>query len=199
MKASPAVHLDHPWLVHTLAPDFELLDVWRFDAGGRSVALDELVASFWEAAGGIGGSLLGRARLVLGRVFGWDDHDFSRAIPGCRERSLAERLTPAERAVSRAPADVPSPLAAVKVRTVYVLRDEALYEVSNDTIHALIHCAVADGEPTLAVYIKSRGVLSRLYMAAIGPLRHAVVYPALVRRVEASLSGATAVAAVERS
>ena len=64
--------------------------------------------------------------------------------------------------------------------------DEALYELSNDTIHALVHVAVLGPEAILTVYIKSRGLFSRLYMAAIWPARHALVYPTLVRRVNAA-------------
>jgi hypothetical protein len=31
------------------------------------------------------------------------------------------------------------------------------------------------------VYVKHRGLLGRLYMALIGPFRHLVVYPSLIR------------------
>jgi hypothetical protein len=86
---------------------------------------------------------------------------------------------------ARADPRVPSPLPAANVETAYVLEQEALYELSNDTIHALIHLAVTgNGSATLAVYVKSRGLFSRAYMAAIGPFRHLVVYPSLVRLVE---------------
>ena len=34
-RISPADHLARPWRVHALAPDFELLDVWRFGSRGR--------------------------------------------------------------------------------------------------------------------------------------------------------------------
>ncbi|MBI3557402.1 MAG: DUF2867 domain-containing protein [Deltaproteobacteria bacterium] len=55
--------------------------------------------------------------------------------------------------------------------------------MSNDTIHALIHLGWAGAQPEMAVYIKTRGFMSRLYMAGISPFRHVVVYPALIRSV----------------
>jgi hypothetical protein len=76
------------------------------------------------------------------------------------------------------------------MKTVYVFRDEALYDFSNDTIHGLIHIATGDGAATLAVYVKWRGVMSRLYMAAIWPARHLVIYPALLRRLERAWASA---------
>lgn len=188
MRASIDTHKAQPWRVHTLAPDFELLDVWRFDLAERAIDLPSLLRSFWKAAAGIGDSWLGRARVRIGQLLGWDDHDFTRPIPGCVETSLAERLSPTDRSENRAGDDEPSPLAVARVKTVYRFDHEALYEVSNDTIHALLHVGIAGGAPELAIYIKSRGLGSRLYMAAIEPFRHAIVYPALVRRVERALA-----------
>jgi hypothetical protein len=36
--------------------------------------------------------------------------------------------------------------------------DEALFELSNDTVHALLHLGQVEGSGELAVYVKSRGV-----------------------------------------
>ena len=36
----------------------------------------------------------------------------------------------------------------------------------------------------MAVYVKPRGTLGTLYMAAIAPFRHLIVYPALMREIE---------------
>jgi len=35
----------------------------------------------------------------------------------------------------------------------------------------------------MAVYVKARGVLGELYMKLIGPFRHWIVYPALMRQI----------------
>jgi hypothetical protein len=184
MRSTAASHQAHPWRVHTLAPDFELIDVWSFDVQvepGRS--FDAFLGVFWDVMGTLARHPLSRLRMALGRGLGWDKKPDTRSIPGCRERRLAERLEDGDRAKDRTPAGDPPRLASV--RPVYRFADEALYEVSNATVHALMHigCA-AGGPPELAVYIKSRGLFTRLYMAAIWPARHAIIYPALTSRVE---------------
>jgi hypothetical protein len=188
MGTSAADHLSRPWRVHGVAPDFELLDVWLFDLGAGPASLDEFLVCFWTGASDVAGSWLARIRLWVGRVLGWDDHELTLPIPGCEEFSVAARLSPEDRAQNRA--DSRSPLSAATVQPVYRFENEALYEVSNDTIHALLHVGMVDRAAeawsSLAVYVKSRGSFSRAYMAAIGPFRHLVVYPALVRSVERS-------------
>ena len=185
MRIDPAEHRAQPWRVHTLAPDFELLDVWRFALAEPD--LDAVLAKFWTVFAGMArDSWLARTRLRVGRMMRWDDHDFSRPIPGCTEKSVGERLTAADRAASRAGTDAPSPIDSPVVRTVYVFANDALYEASNDTIHLMLHVGIVGSTATLAVYIKSRGVFSRVYMAAITPARHWIVYPAFTRKLEAA-------------
>lgn len=73
-------------------------------------------------------------------------------------------------------------------------------ELSNSTVHAALHLAwlQADAETyvgQMGIYVKNRGKLGRLYMPAIAPFRHYIVYPALMRRLgpawEQRESGAT--------
>ena len=186
MRSTASAHRAHPWRVHTLAPDFELVDVWRFDVlvdPGRG--FDAFLDVFWEVMGTLEHHPLSRLRLAVGRILGWDERPNSRAIPGCGERTVAERLDAADRARNRVPASGPAPERGLSVRPVYRFADEVLYEISNETVHGLLHLGcVKGGAPELAVYIKSRGLFTRLYMAAIWPARHAIIYPALTSRVE---------------
>ncbi len=186
MKTNRAAHFAHPWRVHTLAADFELLDVWRFEVRpGGPRGFDAFLDTYWEAIHAMERSVLSRVRVVVGRVMGWDDHPNSRPIPGCAEHLVAERLDATDRARNRFTVDEPSPLPVAKLRPVYRFDDEALYEVSNDTVHALMHVSCAlDASPELAVYIKSRGSFTRLYLAAIWPARRMIIYPALMSHVE---------------
>ncbi len=186
MRITKEAHLAHPWRVQTLAADFELLDVWRFEVRLDSERdFDAFLDTYWEVIHGIEHSWLSRIRVAVGRALGWDDTPNSRPIPGCAERLLAERLDATDRARNRFPPDEPSPLPVAKVRQVYRFDDEVLYEVSNDTVHALMHVSCAAGaSPELAIYIKSRGLLTRLYMAAIWPARYAIIYPSLMSQVE---------------
>ncbi len=186
MKRTRQAHFAHPWRVHTLAADFELLDVWRFEVRlDERRGFDAFLETYWEAIHAVERSPLSRMRVAIGRVMGWDAAPNSRPIPGCVEHLVAERLDAADRARNRFAAAEPSPLPVAKVRPVYRFDDEALWEVSNDTVHALMHVSCAVGAaPELAVYIKSRGLFTRLYMAAIWPARHAIIYPSLMSLVE---------------
>ncbi len=74
---------------------------------------------------------------------------------------------------------------------VYAFADEALLEIANRTIHALLHLSwveTAGGRRgvVLAIYVKSRGWYSRAYLALIRPFRHLVVYPAWMAHVARS-------------
>src|SRR5688572_6278718 len=162
MRSTASAHRAHPWRVHTLAPDFELIDVWRFDVQvepGRP--FETFLDVFWEVMGTLARHPLSRLRMALGCAFGWDKKPYARSISGCRERKVAERLDASDRARNRLPASEAQRLASV--RSVYRFADEALYEVSNATVHALMHVGCAEGgPPELAVYIKSRGLFTRL-------------------------------------
>jgi hypothetical protein len=191
MSLAETAYRAHPWRVHTIAHDFHLEDLWALRLPGHAPSdVREVLERFWSVFKALGNGSLVRARLRIGKALGWDDHDFALPIPGCTEKSLAERIDAQDRAKNLARPDAPSPVASPQVKTVYVFRDEALYEFSNDTIHGLIHIATADGAATLAVYVKTRGVMSRLYMAAIWPARHLVIYPALLRRLERAWTSA---------
>ena len=186
MRSTAAAHRAHPWRVHALAPDFEIVDVWRFDVqvdAGRE--FDAFLETFWEVMGTLKRHPLSRLRMAVGRVLGWDDKPSTRAIPGCTERGVVERLDATDRARNRVSASGPSTQPGLSVRPVYRFADEVLYEISNETVHGLLHLGCPEGgAPELAVYIKSRGLFTRLYMAAIWPARHAIIYPALTSRVE---------------
>ncbi len=60
--------------------------------------------------------------------------------------------------------------------------------LANRTVHGVLHPGwVEDGAQhrgQMAVLVKPNGRLGRLYLAAIAPFRHLVVYPALLRDVE---------------
>ena len=205
MRLPTEEHRKHAWLVSTLAPDFELLDVWRYPIElDQSIPLERFI-DFMESSQrdlvssrGAAGALF-RLRAVLGRVFGWDgDGDDGGSgsggkpapalpIPECTETSLRDRLSDAdlagERAASRAEA---AGAASPRFKPVYRRANETLLEISNNTVHALLHLGRVDisatrWSPQLGVYVKPRGKLGRYYMGLISPFRHYVVYPAMMR------------------
>lgn len=193
MRVDPARHRAQPWRVHSLAPDFELLDVWQIPIEAepsRGETFDAFFDVVW-ANGVETGSVIVRAlvrlRSMLGTAFGWDRS--APPIPRTVELSVTERLDANDRRADRASGVRTQDTAAgERVRLVYRFADEALLEVSNATIAALWHFGWVDlprGKKTveMAVYIKSRGLGSRLYMALIQPFRHIFVYPAWTKHV----------------
>jgi hypothetical protein len=77
---------------------------------------------------------------------------------------------------------------------VYRTDTEFAAEISNQTVHAVMHLAWVDGghgryQGRLAVYVKPRGWLGRIYLAFIAPFRHWIVYPALLRQLERVIAG----------
>lgn len=197
MRLDPKEHLEHPWLVSSLAADFELLDVWRYpieiDLG---IPLDRFIGFVESSQGEMisknspAGALF-RLRKALGKIFHWDDDlttpSKAPPIPGCRETSMRDRLSDAAQEIqARTSRSSSKDEADSSFKLVYQLEDETLREISNKTVHALMHLArvpvsATHWSPQMAVYVKTRGSLGRFYMALISPFRHHIVYPAIMR------------------
>jgi uncharacterized protein DUF2867 len=120
-------------------------------------------------------------RLFVGRLLGWDREP---AATACE--TFAARLTTADRSKSLAPAGTRDGL----FRVVYQFENEQLLELINRTAHAALLNALletADGYRFyFAVYVRSVGRFTPIYMALIDPFRKLVVYPSLLRTVRAS-------------
>jgi hypothetical protein len=130
-------------------------------------------------------------RWKLGELFGWDKADSG---VGARVHSLRERLPADLLEAPRGP-----DLRAVPGRTevegppvftsVYQTHDEWLAELSNKTVHSLMHIGwVPDGagagyHAQMAVLAKANRWLGQAYLAAIKPFRYLLVYPMLLRAV----------------
>lgn len=185
MNDLESAHRARPWRVHAVAPDFRLEDVWTFDLGDHPPEdIRAFLPCFWSVVGLLAETWLAKVRLRVGRALRWDDHDLTLPIPGEVETTVSARLGDDDLRNNLAPANASSPVPTPKVKTVYVLPREALYEFSNDAIHGLLHIALTGSAASLAVYVKPRGIWSHLYMAAIWPARRWVLYPALVHKIE---------------
>ena len=186
MRLPNAVHESRPWRIREIAPDFTLEDVWAlpvYGGAGDFPALLEVMTSrdLASEASAVTRLLFGVRRL-LGRWFGWDDAA-ERPIPGRDEASLAERL----------PADLRGTAADLGTGSsfspLYRTDTEFAAEISNQTVHGVLHLAWVDRgqgryQGRLAVYVKPRGRLGQRYMALIAPFRRWIVYPALLRQIE---------------
>jgi hypothetical protein len=193
MRLPPTAHTSRAWRVHELTEDFELEDVWELPTPGGPDDLARVVRQFTVPDRDGESPALVRAlfalRWKLGKLFGWDKPSSG---VGERVRSLRERLPadllegprgPDVRAVpGREDADGPPIFSSV-----YQTHDEWLAELSNKTVHALLHIGwVPDDSGSgyhaqMAVLVKPNGRLGKAYMAAIKPFRYAFVYPLLLR------------------
>jgi len=195
MRIPNAAHEGGPWRVREIVPDFTLEDVWALpahgDAGEFGSAIDLLASTDPAHSDSLPARILWDVRDRLGKWFGLgrisEPADGARdalPIPGTDETSLAGRL-PEELRGTAADVDFGS----LPFVPLYLTDDEFAAEVSNQTVHGVLHLAWADRgdgrrQAEMAVYVKPRGLLGRAYMELIKPFRYLIVYPALMRQVE---------------
>jgi Protein of unknown function (DUF2867) len=199
MRLPNAAHESRPWLIRDIAPDFTVEDVWALPVHGGAedfptllevMTSDDLINSaslptrvLWSVRDRLGSWFgLGRIAAPIDRV--WDGAADQLPIPGTNEISLADRLPDGLR-------DTAADLDFRSTPFVPLYRTDVEFaaELSNRTVHALMHLAWVDhGEGRcqgqMAVYVKPRGRLGKAYMALIKPFRYWVVYPALMRQIE---------------
>lgn len=184
MRLANEAHADLPWRIHQLTADFRVEDVWRLPVEGEAGDFPLLVEGFCLGDPTRMPSRAARSlwalRWRLGELFGWDEPDGG---VGERAASLRERL-PADLRASPGPA-----FASLPFTSLYQLEDEWAAEIANETMHGVMHLGwVPDGSGRyrgqMAVLVKPNGLLGRVYMAAIGPFRHLVVYPPMLRMIE---------------
>jgi hypothetical protein len=183
-----AAHEAHPWVIAQVAPDFKLLDVWGLPAEGRAEEFATLIEIMTSLDPANGDSRATRAlfalRFRLGEWFGWDDDATGGLpVPGRTETTLSARVPEDLRDTVTRPVLV----GPTTFLPIYRTDDEWAAEISNSTVHAVMHVAwVAQGEGVyrgqMGVYVKPRGRFGAAYMALIGPFRHLIVYPALMRQ-----------------
>jgi hypothetical protein len=185
LKLPDTAHTARPWRIHEIARDFQVEDVWALPTpGGR----DDFPRLVERLAGGDpsqdspsrAARALWAIRWKLGELFGWDDPD---AGLGSRVPTLRDRL-PADLRDASGPVFDQLPF-----RSLYVLDDEFAAEIATKTVHGVMHLGwVRDGADgyrgQMAVLVKPNGLFGRLYMAAIRPFRHLIVYPPMMREIE---------------
>ena len=188
MRLPNAAHEAHPWAIAPIVADFELLDVWRLPAQGGLddfASLLEIMASLDPANRGSRATrALFSLRYRLGGWFGWDDATRRRPVPGRTETTLSARLPEDLRGTATRP-----DMSSTSFTPLYRTDTEWAAELSNDTVHAVMHLAWIDQggglhRGQMGIYVKPRGKFGATYMALIGPFRHLIVYPALMRQIE---------------
>lgn len=185
MRLSASEHDSRPWRIHELTPDFDLVDVWALPTPGGPddfPRLVEMMASFDPSrSSSRGARTLFAIRWRLGELLGWDGPD---AGLGARVPTLRDRLPADLRDGPTGPVSSELPFAPL-----YLRDEEWAAETANRTVHGVLHVGwVPDGHGgfrgQMAVLVKRNGLVGTAYMAAIGPFRHLVVYPQLMRDIE---------------
>ena len=194
MRLPNAVHQAGSWRIKEIVPDFTLEDVWALPVDGDAddfPKLLELATSLDPAnASSLPARALWRIRdrlgawFDLGRISEPDDGGGGLPIPGTNETSLAGRLPDDLR---DSPWD--HDFGSLPFQPLYRTDHEAAAEISNKTVHGVMHLGWADQsggrfQGQMAVYVKPRGAFGKAYMAFIKPFRLLIVYPALTRQVE---------------
>jgi hypothetical protein len=197
MRIPNTAHESRAWRIRAIVPDFTLEDVWALPTPGGADDFPQLL--------GLAGSLdparaestparvLWGLRDRLGQWFdlgrisapvGPDGEAGGLPIPGTREATLRDRLPDDLRDTAT---DID--FGSLPFVPLYRTDDEFAAELSNRTVHGVMHLAWADQgggryQGQMAVYVKPRGTLGKGYMQLIKPFRYLVVSPALTRQVE---------------
>ena len=184
MKLPDSAHTSRPWRIHELTRDFRLEDVWALPARGGPdefpLLVEGVTAGDPEQGPSRAARVLWAIRWKLGELLGWDDPE---AGLGARVPTLRDRL-PADLR------DAPRPeFEALPASSIYLLDHEFAAEIANKTVHAVMHLGwVPDGtggyRGQMAVLVKPNGLFGSVYMAAIRPFRHLIVYPPAMRQIE---------------
>ena len=190
MRLPGTAHTSQPWRIHELTGDFRLEDVWALPTPGGPDDFPRVVQGFPQLARGLdaadaspGFSRVARAlwaiRWKLGALLGWDrpDRGLGSRVPTLRDRLPADLR------------DTPSGPDLDRFTSLYLLEDEWAAEIANRTMHGVLHLGWVPDQAggyraQMAVLVQPNGRLGELYMAAIRPLRHLIVYPALLRGIE---------------
>ena len=185
MRIDPSEFRARPLRVHALLHDVPLEDAWAIplSGGGAGRTIQDVRAVMVagrEAAPTVVQALF-ELRRRIGALFGWDHQR-----PAWNAESYADRLSPADRAQSLAPAGTPDG----NFRLLYRFEDEQLSELRNATVHAFVSLSIRETSggylAYLGVFVRPVHWFTRLYMGAIAPFRRLVVYPAIIRKMQSA-------------
>lgn len=184
MRFPNTAHTSRPWRIHELTRNFRLEDVWVLPTPGNRddfPRLVQLMASSDPSQGSSGvARTLWKIRWKIGELLGWDDPDVGL---GSRVPMLRDQLPEDLREVPSGP-----DFNALPFISLYLLDDEWAAEFANQTMHGVMHIGWVPNQMggyrgQMAVLVKPNGLLGTVYMAAIRPFRHLIVYPVLIRKI----------------
>ena len=177
-------HTSRPWRIHEITRNFRLDDVWALPTPGSPDDFPLLVRLMRSFDPGHSSSGAVRAMFAIR----WKVGEAARPRPpggrlGLQVPTLRDRL-PAD--LRGAPT---GPRSGERLFTpLYLTDDEWALEIANRTVHGVLHLGWVRDEASgyrgqMAVLVKPNGRLGALYMAAIAPFRHLIVYPLMLRDI----------------
>jgi hypothetical protein len=184
-RIRPAEFRARPLRAHALLHDVPLEDAWAIPlpGGGEGRTVEDVRAAMVagvQSAPSVVGALF-RLRFRIGAVFGWD-----RRHPDWDAESYANRLSSEDRARSLVAPGTPDGNFVL----LYQFEDEQLAELRNATVHAFASLSIRPAPggylAYLGVFVRPVHRLTGLYMRAIEPFRHFVVYPAIIRKMQSA-------------
>ena len=192
MRASPEEYHGIPLRAHSLLAGVPLHDVWAVDLprtrpGRTIVDLRALIAGKSLRTVNPAVRFLFALRFSLGRTFGWD-----RVPPEASQKSFLHQLTTTDRESSLVtPGTREGPF-----QILFVSQRESVAEVRNATVHGFSVFALVERSTDYrlywAIYVLPVGLITSWYMRLIDPFRRVIIYPALLRHIEAVWSQAEA-------
>jgi len=130
-------------------------------------------------------------RGIMGKIFNLDTKMNILPIPGSHQKSVKERLSKKdmEYNLSRKLMGEKEDNEQTGFCLVYVFAKEALWELSINPVHVLMHFGWVEKEngfytARLAVYAKPRGNFGKFYLGMIMPFRRYIIYPEMLEKVK---------------
>ncbi len=184
MQADPLEYHQLDLRVHSFLEDVDLHDVWvaELDGGGEGRSITDARFCFTPQIATTANAAVKRLfaiRRLIGSIFGWD-----RDTERWDDELYCHRLTEEDRARSVVEPGTPDQM----FRIVDVFENESLSEVRNATVHAFSSMALRETMKGYrlywAIYVRPIGPWTSSYMRAIDPFRRAVIYPAVISRIQ---------------
>lgn len=184
MQADPREYHQLELRAHSLLADVDLHDVWiaELNGGGPDRTIVDARFCFTPQTATTANAAVKRLfaiRRLVGRGLGWD-----RDTDHWAEELYCHRLTDEDRKRSLVEPGTPDQM----FRAVYVFENESLSEIRNATVHAFSSLALRRTMHGYrlywAIYVKPISPWTSTYMRVIDPFRRAIIYPAVISRIE---------------
>ncbi len=198
MQINKESHVARLWKVHNIAKDFALWDVWEVPIAATNTQTENFQSFYKVTLATLKTmetkttvvSFLFTLRYWISNVIPLDKNVNTLPIPGCTETTVKSRLTREELEQSKTGKAIQLNTTDLEFRPVYLFQDESLHEISNDTVHGLIHFGWIKKNDnfytaSLAIYVIPRGMIGKVYLKLIEPFRRYIVYPAMMKSIKA--------------